>query len=184
MTTPTQQDAPTMFYPLNPCGHLRGPGGGCIGSPECKREPVSADKLGELVQRAGELRARLVAHPSQAVTGEGRATVADKLGAAVSLGECLSAVLANLLEHKAILTTEVSPPDRRGPISTGITGDQGTTPSRDRPYGSRDRLFSFPALGIIRYKLLDDLRGLMRGPDRSHRGFGGCRPPPWAGGSA
>jgi len=106
MTTPPQQDAPTMFYPLNPCGHLRGPGGGCIGSPECKREPVRADKLGELVQRAGELRARLVAHPSQAVTGEGRATVADKLGAAVSLGECLSAVLANLLEHKAILTTE------------------------------------------------------------------------------
>jgi hypothetical protein len=49
MTTPPQQDAPTMFYPLNPCGHLRGPGGGCIGSPECKREPVSADKLGELV---------------------------------------------------------------------------------------------------------------------------------------
>ncbi len=46
MTTPPQQDAPTMFYPLNPCGHLRGPGGGCIGSPECKREPVSADKLG------------------------------------------------------------------------------------------------------------------------------------------
>jgi hypothetical protein len=106
MSTPTQQDAPTMFYPLNPCGHLRGPGGGCIGSPECKREPVSADKLGELVQRAGDLRARLVAHPSQAVTGEGRATVADKLGAAVSLGECLSAVLANLLDHKAILTTE------------------------------------------------------------------------------
>jgi hypothetical protein len=106
MTTPPQQDAPTMFYPLNPCGHLRGPGGGCIGSPECKREPVSADKLGELVQRAGELRARLVAHPSQAFTGEGRATVADKLGAAVSLGECLSAVLASLLDHKAILTTE------------------------------------------------------------------------------
>jgi hypothetical protein len=106
MTTPPQQDAPTMFYPLNPCGHLRGPGGGCIGYPECKREPVSADKLGELVQRAGELRARLMAHPSQAVTGEGRATIADKLGAAVSLGECLSAVLASLLEHKAILTTE------------------------------------------------------------------------------
>jgi hypothetical protein len=106
MTTPPQQDAPTMFYPLNPCGHLRGPGGGCIGSPECKREPVSADKLGELVQRAGDIRARLVAHPAQAVTGEDRATVADKLGAAVSLGECLSAVLANLLEHKAILTTE------------------------------------------------------------------------------
>jgi hypothetical protein len=106
MTTPPQQDAPTMFYPLNPCGHLRGPSGGCIGSPECKREPVSADKLGELVQRAGELRARLVAHPSQAVTGEGRATVADKLGAAVSLGECLSAVMASLLDHKAILTTE------------------------------------------------------------------------------
>ena len=106
MTTPPLQDAPTMFYPLNSCGHLRGPGGGCVGSPECKREPVSADKLGELVQRAGELRARLVAHPSQAFTGEGRATVADKLGAAVSLGECLSAVLASLLEHKAILTTE------------------------------------------------------------------------------
>jgi hypothetical protein len=106
MTTPTQQDAPTMFYPLNPCGHLRGPSGGCISSPECKREPVSADKLGELVQRAGELRARLVAHPSQAVTGEGRATVADKLGAAVSLGECLSAVMASLLDHKAVLTTE------------------------------------------------------------------------------
>ncbi len=104
--TPPQQDAPTMFYPLNPCGHLRGPGGGCIGSPECKREPVSADKLGELVQRAGELRARLVAHPSQAVMGEGRATVVDKLGAAVSLGECLSAVMASLLEHKAVLTTE------------------------------------------------------------------------------
>lgn len=46
MTTPPEQDAPTMFYPLNPCGHLRGPGGGCIGSPECKCEPVSADKLG------------------------------------------------------------------------------------------------------------------------------------------
>ena len=106
MTTPPQQDAPTMFYPLNPCGHLRGPGGGCIGSPECKREPVSADKLGELVQRAGELRARLVAHPSQEFTGEGRATVADKLGAAVNLGECLSAVMASLLGHKAILTTE------------------------------------------------------------------------------
>ena len=71
MTTPTQQDAPTMFYPLNPCGHLRGPGGGCIGSPACKREPVSADKMWELVQRAGELRARLLAHPSQAFTGEG-----------------------------------------------------------------------------------------------------------------
>jgi hypothetical protein len=106
MTTPPKQDAPTMFYPLNPCGHLRGPGGGCIGSPECKREPVSADKLGELVYHAGELRARLVAHPSRAITGEGRATVADKLGAAVSLGECLSAVMASLLEHKAILTTE------------------------------------------------------------------------------
>jgi hypothetical protein len=106
MTTPTQQDAPTTFYPFNPCGHLRGPGGGCIGSPECKREPVSADKLGELVQRAGELRAGLLAHPSQAFTGEGRATVADKLGAAVSLGECLSAVVASLLDHKAILTTE------------------------------------------------------------------------------
>ncbi len=106
MTTPPQQDAPTMFYPLNHCGHLRGPGGGCIGSPECKREPVSTDKLGELVQRAGELRARLVAHPSQAFTEEGRSTVADKLGAAVSLGECLSAALASLLEHKAILTTE------------------------------------------------------------------------------
>lgn len=106
MTMSTQQDAPTMFYPLNPCGHLRGPGGGCIGSPECTREPVSADKLGELVQRAGELRARLLAHPSQPVTGEGRATVADKLGAAVSLGECLSAVMASLLDHKAILTTE------------------------------------------------------------------------------
>jgi hypothetical protein len=91
MSTPTQQDAPTMFYPLNPCGHLRGPGGGCISSPECKCEPVSADKLGELVQRAGELRARLVAHPSQAFTGEGLATVADKLGAAVNLGECLRA---------------------------------------------------------------------------------------------
>ena len=58
------------------------------------------------MQRAGELRARFLAHPSQVITGEGRATVADKLGAAVSLGECLSAVLANLLEHKAILTTE------------------------------------------------------------------------------
>jgi hypothetical protein len=106
MTTPPQQDAPTMFYPLNPCGHLRGPGGGCIGSPECKREPVSADKLGELVQRAGELRAGLLAHPSHSFTGEGRATVADKLGAAVSLGECLSAVMASLLDHKALLTTE------------------------------------------------------------------------------
>jgi hypothetical protein len=48
MTTPTQQDAPTMFYPLNACGHLCCPGGGCIGSPECKREPVSADTMGEL----------------------------------------------------------------------------------------------------------------------------------------
>jgi hypothetical protein len=106
MTTPPQQDAPTMFYPLNPCGHLRGPGGGCIGSPECTREPVRADKLGKLVQRAGELRARLLAHPSQALTGEGRATVADKLGAAVRLAECLSAVMASLLDHKAVLTTE------------------------------------------------------------------------------
>ena len=102
MTTPPQQDAPTMFYPLNPCGHLRGPGGGCIGSPECKREPVSADKLGELVQRAGELRARLVAHPSQAFTGEGRATVADKLGAAVSLGECLSSSFAVLSGWRSV----------------------------------------------------------------------------------
>jgi hypothetical protein len=106
MTAPPQQDAPTMFYPLSPCSHLRGPGGGCIGTPECKREPVSADKLGELVQRAGELRARLLAHPSQAITGEGRAAVADKLGAAVSLGECLSAVMASLLDHKAAMTAE------------------------------------------------------------------------------
>ena len=69
MNTPQQQDAPTMFYPLNPCGHLRGPGGTCIGFPECKHQPVSADKMGPLVQRAGELRARLLAHPSQAFTG-------------------------------------------------------------------------------------------------------------------
>jgi hypothetical protein len=60
MNTPAHQDAPTMFYPVNPCGHLRGPEGGCIGFPECKREPVSADKMGPLVQRAGELRARLL----------------------------------------------------------------------------------------------------------------------------
>jgi hypothetical protein len=110
MTTPPQQDAPTMFYPLNPCGHLRGPGGGCIGSPECKREPVSADKLGELVQRAGELRARLVAHPSRALPldqrPEARALVSDKLGSAVSLAECLSAVMASVLDDKAVLTTE------------------------------------------------------------------------------
>ncbi len=35
---------PTMFYPLNPCGHLSGPGGSCSGVPECNREPVNADK--------------------------------------------------------------------------------------------------------------------------------------------
>ncbi|HYI02435.1 hypothetical protein [Hyalangium sp.] len=106
MTTPTQQDAPTMFYPLNPCGHLRGPGGGCIGSPECKREPVSAEKMGELVQRAGELRARHVAHPSQAFTGEGRATVADKLGSALTPAECLHVVIISLLGDKAVMTAE------------------------------------------------------------------------------
>jgi hypothetical protein len=106
MNTPPQQDAPTMFYPVNPCGHLRGPGGACIGFPECKREPVSADKMGPLVQRAGELRARLLAHPSQAFTGEGRAAVADKLGAAVTLAECLNVVLISLLEDRAAMTTE------------------------------------------------------------------------------
>lgn len=84
MTTPTQQDAPTMFYPLGPCGHLRGPGGGCIGSPECKREPVSAKKLGKLVQRAGELRARLVAHP---FPGVHRGRPRDRRGQARSGGE-------------------------------------------------------------------------------------------------
>lgn len=37
MTTPTQQDAPTMFYPLNLCGHLRGPSGGCFEFPSSGR---------------------------------------------------------------------------------------------------------------------------------------------------
>jgi hypothetical protein len=110
MSTPTQQDAPTMFYPLNPCGHLRGPGGGCIGSPECKCEPVSADRLGELAHRAGELSARLATHPSRALPrdqrSEARALVSDKLGSAVSLAECLSAVRASLLDDKAVMTTE------------------------------------------------------------------------------
>jgi hypothetical protein len=87
MNTPPQQDTSTMFYPLNPCGHLRGPGGVCNGFPGCKREPVRADKMGLLVQRAGELRARLLAHPSHAFTVEGPAAVADKIGAAVTLAE-------------------------------------------------------------------------------------------------
>ena len=106
MNTPPQQDAPTMFYPVNPCGHLRGPEGGCIGFPECKREPVSADKMGPLVQRAGELRARLLDHPSRAFTREGRAAIADKLGAAVTVAECLNVVLISLLEDRAAMTTE------------------------------------------------------------------------------
>jgi hypothetical protein len=67
---------------------------------------VSADKMGPLVQRAGELRARLVAHPSQAFTGEGRAIVADKLGTAVTLAECLNAVMISLLEDRAAMTAE------------------------------------------------------------------------------
>jgi hypothetical protein len=64
MTTTAQHDPPTTRYPLNPCGHLRGPGLSCIGFPECKREPVSPDKMGDLVQRAGELRDRLLSHPA------------------------------------------------------------------------------------------------------------------------
>ncbi len=110
MSTSKQPDAPTMFYPLNPCGHLRGPGVSCIGFPECKREPVSAERLGELAHRASELSARLAAHPSRAFPKdhrpEARALVSDKLGSAVSLAECLSAVMASLLDDKAVLTTE------------------------------------------------------------------------------
>jgi hypothetical protein len=99
-----------MFYPLNPCGHLRGPGFSCIGYPECEREPVSADRLGELAQRASELNARLAAHPSRALPREqrpeARTLVADKVASAVSLAECLSAIMGSLLDDKAVLTTE------------------------------------------------------------------------------
>lgn len=37
---------------------------------------------------------------------EVRSTVADKLGAALNLAECLNAAVVNLLDDKAILTTE------------------------------------------------------------------------------
>ncbi|RKG85368.1 hypothetical protein D7V97_43560, partial [Corallococcus sp. CA053C] len=37
---------------------------------------------------------------------EARATVADKLGSAMNLAECLSAMMASLLDDKAVLTTE------------------------------------------------------------------------------
>ena len=50
--------------------------------------------------------ARLLAHPSQALTGEGRATVADKLGSAVTLAECLNTVMISLLEDRAAMTAE------------------------------------------------------------------------------
>jgi hypothetical protein len=110
MTMPAQHDPPTTLYPLNPCGHLRGPGLSCIGLPECKREPVSPDKMGELVQRAGELRDRLLSHPAQALTRdqlpEARAVVTDKLGSAVTLAECLDAVLLSLIDDRALLTPE------------------------------------------------------------------------------
>jgi hypothetical protein len=110
MTTPTQHYTPTMFYPFNPCGHLRGPGLSCIGFPECKREPVSADKLGELAQRAGELSARLAAHHSRAATRdqslEARTLVTDKLGSVVSLAECLSVMMVSLRDDRAVMTEE------------------------------------------------------------------------------
>ncbi|WP_044198484.1 hypothetical protein [Hyalangium minutum] len=66
-----------------------------------------ADKQGELVQHAGELRARLLAHSSHVFTGEGRARVSDKLGSAVSLAGCLTnTVMISLLEDKAAMTAE------------------------------------------------------------------------------
>ncbi len=39
-------------------------------------------------------------------TGEGRAAVADNLGSAVTLAECLNAVLISLLEDRATMTAE------------------------------------------------------------------------------
>ncbi|WP_225412048.1 hypothetical protein [Stigmatella hybrida] len=110
MTTPTQHYTPTMFYPLNPCGHLRGPGLSCIGFSECKREPVSANKLGELTQRARDLHARLAAHPSRAATrdqpSEARTLVTDKLESVVSLAEFLSVMMISLCDDRAIMTEE------------------------------------------------------------------------------
>lgn len=54
MTTLTQQDAASMFYPFNPCGHLRSPGGGCIGVPEDfpGARLMVAEKLGSVLSLA------------------------------------------------------------------------------------------------------------------------------------
>jgi hypothetical protein len=58
MNSPMWQAPPTMFYPPNLCGHLRGPCGACIGFSACQSAPGSADKPGELlVQPADELHA-------------------------------------------------------------------------------------------------------------------------------
>lgn len=51
---------PSDVLPLQPCGHLRAPGGGCIGVPvACHRPPVSGARLVELAQRKEVLGCRL-----------------------------------------------------------------------------------------------------------------------------
>jgi hypothetical protein len=111
MTAPTQQDSASIFYPFNSCGHLRSPGGGCIGVPGvCNRRPVTGTRMVELARRAEELRTRLLYHPPERLKPEdfpgSRLTVVDKLGSALSLAECLNALIVSLLDDRAVLTLE------------------------------------------------------------------------------
>lgn len=106
-----QQPDPQTFYPFNPCGHVRSPGGGCIGVPGvCHRRLVTGKRMVELAQRAEELRARLLYHPPQPLRPEdfpgARLTVVDKLGSALSLAECLNSLIVSLLDDRAVLTLE------------------------------------------------------------------------------
>ena len=95
-----------MLYSLNPCDHIRGPGGSDIGSTEYKREPVSTNRWGSWCNALADYaRGSWPSFPG--IHGEGRTTVADKLGSAMSLAKRLTAVMIiSLLAERDAMTTE------------------------------------------------------------------------------
>jgi hypothetical protein len=110
MSTHPQPD-PQTFFPFNPCGHLRRPGGGCIGVPDvCHQRPVTGKRMEELAQHAEKLRERLLYHPPERLKPEdfpgARLTIFDKLASAISLAECLNSLVVSLLDDRAVLTLE------------------------------------------------------------------------------
>jgi hypothetical protein len=95
----------TNLYRVNPCSHLRGPDGACIGHPTCNRKPVDLEQLPAVMERAAQIH-RVLQPPSpdqaqQALPLTELPKVGDLLGAALVYGDCLAVILGAVLQDRS-----------------------------------------------------------------------------------